>query len=157
MATMNPAKDNDRLGNQNAATPIIDRTKDTAMHIADKAKDTAQHLADKAKDYASTAADRVEGMANSAERRAESAVHSVGSGMEQLAGTIREKGPHDGNLGNATNRVASTLESGGKYLQEEGLSGMADDLTNVIKRNPIPALFVGIGIGFLLAHATSRR
>jgi uncharacterized membrane-anchored protein YhcB (DUF1043 family) len=31
---------------------------------------------------------------------------------------------------------------------------MTDDLTNLIRRNPIPALFVGIGIGFLLARVT---
>jgi hypothetical protein len=157
MATMNPVKENERHGTQSPTTPIIDRAKDTATHIADKAKDAAGQMADRAKNFASTAADRVEGMATSAEKRAESAVHSVGSGMEHLGGTIRDRGPHDGVLGNATNHVASTLESGGHYLQEEGLSGMADDLTNVIKRNPIPALFVGIGIGFLLAHATSRR
>jgi len=31
---------------------------------------------------------------------------------------------------------------------------MGDDITNMIRRNPIPALLVGIGIGFLLARAT---
>jgi hypothetical protein len=53
--------------------------------------------------------------------------------------------------------VASTLEQGGRYIQEEGLSGMTDDLTNLIKKNPIPALLFGIGIGFLLARVTSSR
>jgi hypothetical protein len=114
-------------------------------------------MAEKAKDLASSAVNRVEEMTNKAEKKADSAVHSVGSGIEELAGTIREKGPHEGVLGTATTKVANTLESGGHYLQEEGLSGMAEDLTNVIRRNPIPALFVGIGIGFLLARATSRR
>ena len=31
---------------------------------------------------------------------------------------------------------------------------MADDLTTLIKNNPIPALLVGVGIGFLLARIT---
>jgi hypothetical protein len=31
---------------------------------------------------------------------------------------------------------------------------MADDLSGVIRRNPIPALLIGIGIGFLLARST---
>jgi len=136
---------------------MADKAKDAASNIADRAKDAASHVADRAKDMASTAAHKVSDAANMAEQQADSAVHSVGSGMEQLAGTIREKGPHEGTLGTATTRLASTLESGGHYLQEEGLAGMAEDLTNVIKRNPIPALFIGIGLGFLLARATSRR
>jgi len=32
---------------------------------------------------------------------------------------------------------------------------MADDVTDLIRRNPIPALFVGIGLGFLLARLTT--
>ena len=34
---------------------------------------------------------------------------------------------------------------------------IANDVTNLIKRNPIPALFVGIGVGFLLARACTPR
>ena len=53
--------------------------------------------------------------------------------------------------------IAGRLERGGQYLQQEGLSGMADDLTSMIKRNPIPALLMGVGIGFILARLTSTR
>ena len=56
-------------------------------------------------------------------------------------------------FGSASSSLAHSLESGGRYLQEEGLKGIADDMTNLIRRNPIPALFVGIGIGFLLARS----
>ena len=34
---------------------------------------------------------------------------------------------------------------------------MAEDLTDLIRRNPIPALLVGVGLGFLLARATTRN
>jgi hypothetical protein len=74
--------------------------------------------------------------------------------MKSLAGTIREKAPHGGFVGQASSTVAETLERGGRYLEEQGLSGIGDDLTNLIRRNPIPALLVGIGVGFLLARAT---
>jgi hypothetical protein len=49
--------------------------------------------------------------------------------------------------------MADTLERGGRYLEEEGLRGIGQDLTNVIRRNPIPALLLGIGIGFLIARS----
>jgi hypothetical protein len=57
-------------------------------------------------------------------------------------------------LGSATSGVADALESGGRYLEEQGLSGLADDFTGTIKRNPIPAMLVAVAVGFLLARAT---
>jgi hypothetical protein len=57
-------------------------------------------------------------------------------------------------FGTAAESVASSLEQGGRYLQQEGFSGVGDDLTNLIKRNPIQSMLVGIGIGFLLARVT---
>jgi hypothetical protein len=57
-------------------------------------------------------------------------------------------------LGSASSAVASTLESSGRYLQEHGLSGVGEDLTNMIRKNPVPALLMAVGIGFLIARAT---
>jgi hypothetical protein len=59
--------------------------------------------------------------------------------------------------GEASTAVANTLENTGRHLQKEGLKGIADDVTNLIRRNPIPALLVGLGVGFLIARATTRR
>jgi len=81
-------------------------------------------------------------------------VAAVGCGMESLAGTIREHAPDTGMMHTASSRVAETLESGGRYLKEEGLQGMADDVTDLIRKNPIPAVLIGFGIGFLLARST---
>jgi hypothetical protein len=53
--------------------------------------------------------------------------------------------------------VAGALESSGRYLEEQGLSGIGEDLTNLIRRNPLPAILLGIGLGFLLARATTSR
>ena len=84
------------------------------------------------------------------------ATKTVGGGMESLGGTIRDKGPHSGVLGSATSAVAGTLESGGRYLHEQGLSGIADDVTNTIRRHPVPALLIAVGLGFLCARAFGR-
>jgi hypothetical protein len=130
---------------RDVASGAVDRAKDVASNVADKARDVASNVADTAKDWASTAGNK-----------AESALEGVGSGMTSLAGTVREKLPHEGMMGTASDYVADALESGGRYLQQEGFSGMADDLTNLIRRNPIPALLVGIGLGYLLARSTSR-
>jgi hypothetical protein len=134
-----------------------DADRDFGAATADKAKETASNVVDRAKDMASSAAQSARDLASNAQRKADDALSSVGGGMQSAAGRIREKGPQEGFLGTASSRVAETLEGGGRYLQEEGISGVAEDLTNVIRRNPIAALFVGIGIGFLLARATSSR
>jgi hypothetical protein len=76
--------------------------------------------------------------------------------MEGLGHTIRDNAP-GGWVGDAAEGVAGGLERSGRYLQEEGLTGMAKDIGEFIKRNPIPAMLVGIGIGFLIARATSSR
>jgi len=138
------------------ASNVVDRTKDAATGVADKARDVASNVVDRAKDAASTAADTARDWASNAGKTAEGALGSVGSGMASLAGTVRESLPHEGVIGDASEYVAGALETGGKYLQQEGFSGMAEDLTAMIRRNPIPALLVGIGLGYLIARSTSR-
>jgi hypothetical protein len=119
-----------------------------------KAQDTASTLMDKAKQAAGTVADKAKDVASAVGDRAESATHAVGSGMQSLAGTIRDRAPQSGIIGGAASGVAGALDRGGRYLEEQGLGGMGEDLTNMIRRNPIPALLIGVGLGFLLARMT---
>jgi hypothetical protein len=122
---------------------FAEKAKDAAGNVVDKAKQAASNVAEKAKDVASAVGDK-----------ADSAVSSVGSGMQSLGGTIRDKGPHGGVLGGAASGVANALETSGRYLEEQGLSGMAEDLTGLIRRHPIPAMLIGVGLGYLLARIT---
>jgi len=141
---------------QETASNLGDKAKDVAAHAADRAKDFASHTADKAKDFASSTVDQAKNLGTSAVSMADTATARVGSRVESMADKLRDSAPREGMVHDAASKVADTLERGGRYLQEEGLSGISDDLTNVIKRNPIPALLVGIGIGYLLAHALRR-
>jgi ElaB/YqjD/DUF883 family membrane-anchored ribosome-binding protein len=59
-------------------------------------------------------------------------------------------------LGSAAQYAASGLQQTGRYMEEQGFSGMMDDVTNVIRRNPVPAVLIGLGIGFLLGRALRR-
>jgi hypothetical protein len=122
----------------------------------DKARDMASSAVDAAKDAASSVAHSVSDAGSAVGDKANEATSAVGGGMKSLAGTIRQHSPHEGMLGTASASVADSLESGGRYLQEEGLRGMADEVTSLIRRNPIPAVLVGIGIGFLLAKVSTR-
>jgi hypothetical protein len=129
-----------------------------ASNFGEQAKGTASDVASKAKDIGATATQKASEAASYVGKKADDATGAVGAGMKSVAQTIRENTPDKGMLGSATSAVADTLEQGGRYLQEQGLSGIGTDMTNLIRRNPIPAVLVGIGVGFLLARAlTSSR
>jgi hypothetical protein len=139
------------------AAEIRSQAADALSTATEKSKEAAASATDKVKHAAMSAAQIAGELASGAGQKAEGAVSSLAGGMASLAGTIREKAPHEGLLGKASSSVAGTLESGGRYLQQEGLSGMADDATNLIRRNPIPAVLIGVGIGFLIARSLPRR
>jgi hypothetical protein len=104
----------------------------------------------------SSAVDKAQLMASTAGEKVEETTAALGEKVQSVADTLRQKGPHHGMLGNASGAVADTLDSAGLYLQEEGLTGMAQDVANVIRRHPIPAVLAGVGIGFLLAKALRK-
>jgi hypothetical protein len=138
------------------ASDLKNRGMEAGAHVAEKAKDTASSVMDKAKDVASSVAGQARSVASNLGDRADDATSAVGGGMKTLASSLRERAPQGGMMGSAASSVAGALESGGRYLQEHGLGDMGGDLVNLIRRNPIPAMFVGIGIGYLFARATSR-
>src|SRR5262245_56302762 len=107
---------------QGKAGPGAQHAQDAGKGMMDKARDMAGNVADKAKDLASTAGDRAENL-----------THRAGSGMESLGHAVRENMPHGGTMGAVADRTARGLEDAGRYLQEEGLSGMADDFTDMIR------------------------
>jgi phage-related minor tail protein len=129
-----------------------DKTKEAAATAADKAKDAGAAVADKAKDAASNVGSALSSAASTVGHKAEDATASVGQGIQRLGDRLDRSGPQSGMLGRATDTVADALRDTGKYLEDKNLSGLAEDVTHMIRKNPIPALLLGIGLGFLLAR-----
>jgi len=146
------------LKNQAQATgaKAAGEAKDLAGQAADKARDLASSAADKARDVAGSAAQTARSAASAVGQKAEDLTERLGSSVASLGDTVRQHAPREGTLGHAAGAVADSLESGGRYIQREGLTGMADDLTTLIKNNPLPAVLLGVGLGFLLARMVSR-
>jgi len=149
----------------NQGQAFKDKARDTASNVADKARDTASGLTDKARDVASNVADKATDMAHKAADKASeygsaigdkatNAVETVGSSMKTVAGSLRENLPNKGMLGGASESVASALESGGRYLEEKGLSGVGSEVTDMIKRHPVPSVLLALGLGYLIACST---
>jgi len=99
--------------------------------VMDRARDVAGNVADKARDVAGNVADTARDWASGA------------------VGTVK-----DSDLVNkAEDYVSEAWDTGSKYFQEHSFKDMADDVAGVIRRNPIPALLVGVGLGFILARS----
>jgi hypothetical protein len=116
----------------------------------------AQEAKDQAGNMMETATQKAKDAASYVGDKAEQATGAVGSGMESLADTIRSHTPATGTLHRAGEAVADSLQSGGHYLEDHGLSGMGKDLTQFVRKNPIPALLMGVGLGFILARMVRR-
>jgi len=124
---------------------VWDKTREAAQTVGDKAKDAAGAVSD----LASNAATATVGTAG---KTAEKLTHAAGSSVRQFGETIKEKGPHTGMFGDATRAVGSTLEESGRYIEQEGLNGMMNDVTDLVRKNPLPAILIGVGIGFLIGR-----
>jgi len=138
---------------ENQVKDPMEKVKDAGSTVADKVKDAGATVAEKARDAASSVGDMATHAATTVGKKADDLTAGCGSNIKNLGERLEDKGPHGGMLGQATHAVAETLKEGGRYIEESKLSGMADDVNQFIRRNPIPTLFIGIGIGFLLARA----
>ena len=141
---------------KNSIRDISAMAEDAASRTGEALKGAASKTGEVVKDAASTVAHKAADAGSYVAHKAEDATAAVGGEMKSLAGAIRDKGPHEGMLGNASAAVAGTLESCGRELQEHGLSGIADDITNTVRRHPVPAVLMGIGLGFLLARVFAK-
>jgi len=106
--------------------------KNKGQEMANEAKDVVSAGVEKAKDLASAGVDKAKELGRAAVDRADDAVTSVGSGIRT---------------------VGDRIEAGGRYLEERDLSGMVSDIGSLIRRNPVPAVLVGVCVGFLLSRA----
>jgi hypothetical protein len=118
-----------------------------AQKIGEDTKKTAESMAGNVMDKAKEAGSFIS-------EKADQATGAVGSSMESLGHSLRERAPHGGMVGAAGEAVASRLEQGGRYLEEHGVGDMAGEISTMIRRNPLPAVLIGIGVGFFLARLT---
>jgi len=136
-----------------AGTEAVESAKEAGTGVLNKVKEAGSEAIDKAKDAMHSVGDMAtEGVA-AVGKKADDMTAAAGHGIASLGEKMADKGPHDGLAGRASQAVASTIKEGGKYIEEHKLSGMAQDVEQVVKNHPIPALLVVLGIGFCLGRA----
>jgi len=136
-----------------AAKAHLQQAGNDARQGVDAAKSHLQQAGSEAKQAAVAAAS---GLAHSAEEKTDQALASMGQRMSTVAGSLRQAAPRQGVASNAASVVAEQLDSGGRYLQEHGVSAITDDIAGAIRRNPLPALAIAFGIGLCIGLTTRR-
>jgi hypothetical protein len=131
---------------------VKDKVREEAISLVAMAKEAGSSEFEKTKHAASAFVEKMEDLASTVGHQAEGAVGATGDAMKSLAGTIREKKAENGMLHDVASGIADGLESGGAYLQDHNLHGLAKDMTDLVRRYPLQAILVGVGVGFCVGR-----
>lgn len=115
---------------------------------ADKAKEAAASVGEMASQAASAVGAMASQTACDVGRTADNLTASAGHSIQELGNRIGRQAPQAGVLGNATQAFAKTVRDSGEYIEEARLSGITEDVANLVRRNPIPAILIAIGLGW---------
>jgi hypothetical protein len=140
-----------------AAIPGVPKAEDVAAYVGRKAEGATLYVGHKAENVASYVGQKADDAGAYVGHKTEDASAAVGSRLRSLGDTVRTHGPEEGMAGDASSAVADALENSGRYLQEEGVKDVAEDVTNLIRRYPVPALLIGLAAGYLVAKGTTPR
>lgn len=75
--------------------------------------------------------------------------------MGSLAQQVRQRAP-EGQAGEVAQATAGVLDRGADYLQGADIESLQSDLERMIRRSPLQALAIGVGVGFLIGRTLKR-
>ncbi|MGL4515064.1 MAG: hypothetical protein ACRCT8_18420 [Lacipirellulaceae bacterium] len=119
---------------------------------ADDAKGAASSVAHMAGHAASAVGDMASEACCGVTKEADKLAANAGAGIHSIGDRLGSNLPHDGMLGAASQSVARTVTQGGEYLESAKLSGMSKDVTELVRKNPLPAVLIAAGLGWFLAR-----
>lgn len=128
---------------KNRIQELGNQASQVASTAFESVKSTTETVGQRAQEFMTDASKRAEQAGSYLNQRAEDATAAVGGQLKAA--------------GDASANFAESLRSTGAYVQREGFEGLEADLANLIKRNPIPAVLAGIGLGFMLARTLYHR
>jgi ElaB/YqjD/DUF883 family membrane-anchored ribosome-binding protein len=103
-----------------------------------KISEKAAGLKEKVADFGRQTVDSIDNSRQSAAGALESTASTLHASGEQLSGVAHA----------AANKIQATAD----YVRQTDLKGMADDVTNIVKRYPGQSLAVAAVLGFLVAR-----
>lgn len=131
-------------------TPSVN--KDEWTQVAGKAKDVVTSAGEMANHAGSAIGAMASQAASDVGNKADELTASAGHSLQGLGAQISKNTPHTGMLGTASQAFARTVRDGGEYIEEAKLSGITEDVTQLVRRNPITAILIAIGLGWYVGR-----
>jgi hypothetical protein len=119
------------------------------MKLSEKAAEVKEKVAD----FGRTTASNIDESRKNAAGVLHQAAAKLHSGGEQLSGVARTAADQ---FSGAAHVAADKLHAAADYVHETDLKAMGEDLKDVVKRYPGPALAVAAVLGFLVARSLRR-
>ncbi|HZZ76875.1 MAG TPA: hypothetical protein VFE62_00055 [Gemmataceae bacterium] len=130
-----------------------EQAKESGKESLAKGKEAGEQAMEAARQEGKGILDKAKDAACAVGKKAEDATAAAGHGIADFGERVSEKGPHSGFMGTASQKVGDTIKEGGRYIEEQKLSGMAHDVAEIVKNHPIPALVAVFGLGFMIGQA----
>ena len=118
-----------------------------------KLSDTAAEVKEKVADFGRKAVDNLDESRKSTAGALHQAAAKLHSGGEQLSGAARAAA-HE--ISGVAHDAADKLHAAADYIHETDLKRIGEDLKDIVKRYPGPALAVAAVLGFLVARGLRR-
>jgi ElaB/YqjD/DUF883 family membrane-anchored ribosome-binding protein len=129
-----------------SAGAFVQRVQDNVEDATDDLRSTdASQIADTVKQKASDVGQQVTATTDAA-------LNTAGQRIEHFASSVRTNAP-SGTAGEVATKAADALEQSGQYLQQTSTSNLVSDVTDLVRRRPIPSLLVALGVGYLVVRA----
>lgn len=123
----------------------------TPGRLGQQSTSATAEMAQQAKNAVGAVGERVRDLGTNVNTGAEQVRTSVAEGMESVAETIQHRAPEEGPLASAATSTADNVESAANYVRDNDFAKMSQDLAAIVRRYPLPALLVGVGLGYLMA------
>jgi hypothetical protein len=115
---------------------------------------TTKSLPDQVTDAAFQVKDKVNDLSRSATEKLEASRKAAAEGLDSTASALHNSGEKVADLAHGT---ADKLNSGAKYLRNNDVPGIFDDLLGTVKKNPGLSLLVAGFVGFAVARALTSN
>jgi len=139
----------------------LEGMRDSVVGAASGAVETVRSAADAVGANVRRAAEgaygSVENAANYFGEIADDATSAAGRQIKSAGKAIRHNGPHHGYWGKTSRSIGRSVAQTGRYVERRGLEGVACALTHAIRRNPLPALAISLGLTYFVLRSLSRR
>ena len=138
-------------GNKQEWAPTVDKAKQAAASVGELASDAACAVGAMASQAACDASSMASQAACDVGKKADDLTASAGVGIQSLGDRLSKNVPSAGVLGSASQAVAKAVKDGGEYLEDAKLSGLTEDIAKLVRKNPIQAVLIAIGLGWFAA------